>query len=400
MQGVGVHWSVLAAHVLASLLAMNLADEASGETRHACGQRHCCRGRVARALRNAVVRRHPKPVPFRPQCADARATANPTLSGKSNAAALRPAGYAELPYGDGLTPMINAVVQLTSQVTAFGTDHGLSLWNGKTFELLTGPYYEPTIKHGTTVQGNSELPANQIQDLLLTDDDKLWIATSKGLAWYQNGTIVNVTRMLPATGDKSEEVWEQHGNQGQLVRGPDFGHDVWCLFRRSNGQMVVGTRNAGVILYDPAHDFFRLVYRQPDMNQWVSAMAEDREGTLWIAIRGLGVLRYTGDKITQLRFPKDWGPDEDVAHALSRAGRGVMDWDDSWSGGLPAKWAISRIRQRRSTAWGRCPQDVGRSGRQHLGVRISRNRGLSARRVGLSGIQSRPGLSYKRAGQR
>ncbi len=188
---------------------------------------------------------------------------------------------------------IKAVVQLSPQVTAFGTDRGLTLWDGKTFTLFTGPVFNPLAtdrrhRHGATVPGNSQLSLNN--DLLVADDGKLWVGTEGGLAWYQNGSIENVTPRMPTVASF----------------GP-AGHEIQQLFRRANGQIILGTRFAGVVVYDPANDTFNLVHHTSNYNQWVSAIAEDREGTLWIAVRELGVIRYAGDEFKPLPFPAEWG---------------------------------------------------------------------------------------------
>lgn len=222
-----------------------------------------------------------------------------------------------LPYGERLSPWVNSVANLPDGTIAFGTSHGLSFWDGKNLELFTGPHFEPIVAGGgrfggQDVPGNSPLPSDDVQDLLVARDGKLWIATNRGLAWYQHDKFEDVTRRLPTTGDVRDQVWSRQGNQGHLVRGPALGQDIWKLFQRRDGRIIVGTRNAGVILYDPVQDVFTLVHSAPQMNQWVTSIAEDPAGTVWIAVRGLGVLRYANDRVERLPFPAAWGPAADV----------------------------------------------------------------------------------------
>jgi sugar lactone lactonase YvrE len=268
--------------------------------------------------RRVLARRRPVVLPRgaagRPS--DEPTAASATVSPPPQASSPPPSRSLELPYGGELQFGVNAIARLPDGETAFGTERGLVLWDGKSFRAFTGPYFDPLLyRSGNArgnVPGNSGLPSNRVQDLLVAGDGRLWIATMGGLAWFKDGKIENITARLPSTGDESEQVWERTGNQGRMTRGPHLGHDVMRLFQRSNGQIVVGTRNAGVFLYDPPIDQFQLVHRAPEGNQWVTAFAEERDGSLWIAVRGLGLLRYVDGKIHPLPLPPAAGKPEDV----------------------------------------------------------------------------------------
>jgi ligand-binding sensor domain-containing protein len=251
----------------------------------------------------------------RPSCASPIAGRRPPANTTVDAKSAEPSRYLALEYNDILQPMVNAIAILPDGVLAFGTDHGLVFWNQGELKPLTGPFYDPLVPRSNRTgmtPGNSALPSNRIQDLLVAADGRLWIGTAFGLAVYANGEIENVTARLPSTGDKSEQVFQWNGNQGHMVRGPLLHQSVTSLFSCPDGRILIGTHNAGVIFYDPATDDFQLAYRQPDGNQWVSRVAEAPDGTLWIAVRGLGVLNCRHGRVALEPFPPQAGDPADV----------------------------------------------------------------------------------------
>jgi sugar lactone lactonase YvrE len=389
MQCADVNWPFIAVRVVALLLAVNqLAFEASARTRLACRSRRCFRGCVVRVQCSPVPCPQANAAPAQPRCANAQARPTQTQPEDLKVGALGSTRRLELLYGKDLPDQITAVVPLTDSITAFGTSRGLSLWDGKTFKRYTGPYLDTSLAtgeygHGEIVPGNSALPSNRVQDLLVAEDGKLWIGTGAGLAWYQDGKMVDVTSRLPSTREESERVWQRDGNRGHMIRGPALGQDVMCLFRRSNGQIIIGTRNAGVILYDPTGDTFKLLHHAPEANQWVTAVAEDSKGALWIAVCGLGVLRYAGDRIEQFPFPDAWGPADKVL-TLCLGPR-----DELWIGttqGLLVPQSNQRYRD--LTAGGPLQEEIVEK------LWIDRDGGVWARTIGGIAVHRRGQWSY------
>jgi ligand-binding sensor domain-containing protein len=211
------------------------------------------------------------------------------------------------------------VVELPNGGYAFGSRRGLSIWDGKEVRTYTGPEY---FSRGIEINGNSGLPSNHIQDLLVDSKGRLWCATHSG-----------VCRIDPA----KDGHWRVlvHPGQGAFDRnGNDSALDVQKIFEMSDGTIVLGGRNAAITLIDPKTDEPKLIHHDDDMNHWVSGMTEDSRHRLWIAMDGVGVFRYDGRTVEQLPANEKWFTDTNLL-GLCIDGAGTV-WVASYPGGLGA----------------------------------------------------------------
>jgi signal transduction histidine kinase/DNA-binding response OmpR family regulator/ligand-binding sensor domain-containing protein len=124
------------------------------------------------------------------------------------------------------------------------------------------------------------LTSDQIRSRVVRDRQGfVWIGTINGLDRY-DGTSVKSYRHDPK-------------NPHSLSSNP-----IKALFVDSKGRLWAGTHDAGINLYDPAHDWFiPLPPRQGD-SSWYQAnsiadISEDRSGNIWLASVFGGVVRVT-----------------------------------------------------------------------------------------------------------
>lgn len=102
---------------------------------------------------------------------------------------------------------------------------------------------------------------------LLREGDYLWIGT------YSSDLI----RLNVRTGQEKVYTWED----GLQAR------DVYSLYLTSNGTLWAGT-TLGICRYDPAADRF---VQEQSSSDVITGIAEDRNGVLWVATSGKGLLR-------------------------------------------------------------------------------------------------------------
>ena len=204
---------------------------------------------------------------------------------------------------------MNSMAELADGTMAFGTANGLALWKDGKLRVFTGPYFECLDGGmGRMKPGNSALPSNCIQALLVARDGVLWIGTSKGLVQLKNGTLTDVSPKLPPT-------WPAASSQQSAQPAAEFPadcHDVYSLYEAKDGRIFIGTRNAGILAYHPKEDCFELLHSLPDVNKWIWAIDEDKQGVVWFAARGLGVLRLAEGKVSLLPQPEGWVPVSEV----------------------------------------------------------------------------------------
>ena len=81
---------------------------------------------------------------------------------------------------DGLaSDHVTAIAQMGDGAMVFGTPHGLSIWRDGRITTFTGDEYSPAQER--SIGGNSALPDNEVQDLMVSSNGVLWIATRSGV---------------------------------------------------------------------------------------------------------------------------------------------------------------------------------------------------------------------------
>ncbi len=139
-----------------------------------------------------------------------------------------------------------------------------------------GPGSTPNVAPVPLDPCGENLPSNQVNDVLVTSDNTVWVATSAGLAWSRN-----------SGGRVAEIRWH-------FLRGRDYGDKMRGL--------IAGTPYKWKEL--PRVRFGELL---PEDN--VTQIHKDENGTLWIVTNTLGCIAVKPDAFYQEMPPKNDDPD-------------------------------------------------------------------------------------------
>jgi signal transduction histidine kinase/ligand-binding sensor domain-containing protein len=267
-----------------------------------------------------------------------------------------------------VAPMSGRLFRLDSRgVTDFGPDQGLT--NDRVVSLFADD--EGRMWAGTSQSGlfrydagrferyapADGLPGARVPVLARGVDNGLWIGTDGGLVRFNEPRVTVYT--------------ERDGLAGDFIGGifQDVEGSVWAetgrgLTRFVNGAFKIITTNDGLpsgrIRLGTGADRFPLVYTRAGLARWthdrfvqakdvagvpwdrVSAVLEDRAGTLWLGVHEGGLIRVRDDRATHLTTKN--GLADDSVESLFEDRRGSL-----WVGTL--KNGVTRISDGRMTSW-------------------------------------------------
>ncbi|CAM2011144.1 sensor histidine kinase [Acanthopleuribacter pedis] len=123
--------------------------------------------------------------------------------------------------------------------------------------------------------GNAGLPQRTVTDAMLDQDGFLWVATQNGLARFDGHEFVNF--------------YQRDG----IVRDVFTDGYMVCLFQDREGVIWIGTRSSGLVRYQNGR-FQRFDQRHGLPTNFVTSLAEDARGTLWVGTSGGLVLWRNG----------------------------------------------------------------------------------------------------------
>jgi ligand-binding sensor domain-containing protein len=193
---------------------------------------------------------------------------------------------------DGLAgSLVQAVATDSQGRTWFGTEAGLSIWNGSSFFNL---------------KRENGLPSDDIT-ALLADGDIMWISASGGgLFRFEKNQLQLINREnseLPTdsftTMARADDGALLLGYAGGMVRLQNnvvtpvrelMGHAVTTIAPAANGAIWVGANGDGVFFFDGETWQQRLDIRPP--SPYITDILVDKEGVVWIGGRHGGLLRY------------------------------------------------------------------------------------------------------------
>jgi ligand-binding sensor domain-containing protein len=233
---------------------------------------------------------------------------------------------------------------------ARASDGGLLLWNGQTFDRLTG---------------KSGLAGKRIRALLASSDGRLWVGTDKEIAVWES-TVTSPTRLLsptaggrfvtmtPTNGEPELEVfglqatadgglWVTANGQTRRCRDRQWLASAPGWDRRAEQQFSAagyyGDREggmwvhlgAGLVHIRPDGEIRRITTEHGLANDRVSCWFEDREGSIWVGLNRGGLVRLRPRDFQVLGVNE--GLSDQVAMSVCEDGDGAI-WIGTYGGGL------------------------------------------------------------------
>ncbi len=232
-----------------------------------------------------------------------------------------------------------------------------SLLEDKHGTLWIGGEYCSQIASGTT---NLQLlfadqpQAPFVSAMFQDSKGRTWLGTSsQGLYYWQNDKLNKLSdpatesRIIYALAeDRRGQLWVGtqagllcYGSDLQRVRGRFTGSEITCLLVDRNGILWIGTSGDGLIRYRNG-TFTSLRKADGLASDFILALAEDQEGSLWIGTRdGMS-------QLTDVKFPTyssaDGIPNDNAVHSVSASPRGGL-WVSTSIGALYYDHGVTRI---------------------------------------------------------
>ena len=252
-----------------------------------------------------------------------------------------------------------------------GTVRGLNRWKDGQIKIYRKEGAEPPSSaqralgvHEVTDNG---LPDDGVDSLLQDDRGRIWISTTNGVAYFEEGRFVSVAGLpggpvLSMTGDQHENIWIGNRTYGlfHLLRGNVVERIPWNKLGSEDGAYAliadslqggvwIGFIEGGVAYYKDGQ--VRATYKVADGlgSGAVAGFEFDGDGTLWVATQG-GLSRIKNGRVNTLTS-KNGLPCDTVLW--------MMD-DDSHAVWLLTACGLLRIARSNLDAWSADP----RRGRQ------------------------------------
>ena len=253
-------------------------------------------------------------------------------------------------YDSSTTPEMHS-----TRVTSLFEDATGNLWIGyETGELIR---YHDGHFYATTFRAPWE--QKKIQYIGADPDDNIWLLNDAGMLANMAGKISappNVGNAAGATAMASSPqggLWINCGGfafvlqddilsplpsrSGDYVKGICAGHDgsLWVLSQNNlsrwkdghlidegtnpvggssvvamtemkSGCLAVGTLEQGLFLIFPGRGIVHFNHDNGFPDNWVRALCEDREGTLWVGTGGSGLVALRPSRVATIKPPDDW----------------------------------------------------------------------------------------------
>lgn len=145
-------------------------------------------------------------------------------------------------------------------------------------------------------QNNLSLASDQVRSTLQSRDGKFWVATTGGLDQFDRGTG-SVSRHVALRGPSGSPL---------ALSGPpvslfeDHAGLLWIAFSYGDGLVSVDP----VTLEETIYSFSNHKASQ-NGTSGVTAVLEDKAGTLWLATNGRGLLKFDKDRKRAIRYEHD-----------------------------------------------------------------------------------------------
>lgn len=190
-----------------------------------------------------------------------------------------------------------------------GTGDGLNLFHRE----------DSTFTHFFSTGNINFIGPSFIQSIFEDSEGILWIGTARGLIRFDNESYTHETipfdYRIYAIIEENGQLWLGTRGGGLVIYDKKtnnfvkaYQHDfsdpyslgnniIFVLYKDSQERLWVGTENGGLNLYNPDQDnFFRYIHDSSDKeslsNNSVSAIYEDADGTLWVGVHRGGINYY------------------------------------------------------------------------------------------------------------
>ncbi len=157
----------------------------------------------------------------------------------------------------------------------FGTEDGLNKFDGYSFHHFE---YNPT--------DTTTIPNNVIRALLVDSENNLWVGTDEGLCVF-NQVHGKFTRFHTDTASESKI------SNNHITSLAEYGDNIF-----------IGTNGGGVNIYNKqTKQLIRLNRNEKiPLGQFITALATDANGNLWIGSSGRGLIRYNIDQMKSIFY--------------------------------------------------------------------------------------------------
>ena len=180
-------------------------------------------------------------------------------------------------------------------------------------------------------------PRSPIVNVVFQDSQgRTWLGTSgQGLYYWQDGRLnqlsdpaIESSTVFALAEDRRGRIWVGthagllcYGSDLQRERGRFTGSEITCLLVDRHGILWIGTSGDGLIRYK--NGAFTWLRKTDGLaSDFILALAEDQEGSLWIGTRD-GI-----SQLTDVKFPtyssQDGIPSDNAVHSVSASPRGGL----------------------------------------------------------------------------
>ena len=227
---------------------------------------------------------------------------------------------------DGLiNNKVECIMEDKSGIIWFGTDSGVSRYDGKTFTSV--------LISATTVSGFYRLNTsrynltrwNPVRCIFQDRSGKMWFGTEEGLYGYDGKSF---THFLDTFGLQNKD--------GLTLKA------VACMHQDKKGDIWIGSSLAaseGLIRYDGT----TLTRYRPNGDGWVRNIIEDKKGNLWFSCRFHPLCKYDGKAFINMTKTEAEGLSQEGAGTVMEDKAGNI-WFSTFGKGQGGKnWALWRI---------------------------------------------------------